>query len=895
LLLERSSGAPETATLIELYWILGRSSTLSGDPVSAARAFDRALEIATAAGQAIWLATTYSGLCMVHQMRGDLQESVRLARASVALLEDAGDPDLLSFTHNALGNALLAVCSWEEALVWYQQAAEWAEHAEDRARLSTTLGNMGLTHLNLGDWDLAEEYLERSLALARELGHAYSMELGYGNTGFLLTRRGALGEAGDSLHEAIALAQTCGDEWGLAVVLSNLGELEQLRGNVVVALEHYARSEQLMARVGCVDDLPELLRRRATSLLRLGRHAEALDSATRARGMASEMGNILEGANSSRVLAEIASSQGRGDEAARLCEEAIEKLEGIGAKYELGLALAARGRIGLAVGDSEEGGRFLKRAEQIFVELGARRDARIVQEELTQIDSGSIVPPSGLPEERQRLASLYKSSRSLAAAGSVESLLQELADISAANVHADTAAAVLLLPPDAATAAPSTICELRESPESLYSLVSSVLAERPEGDAAAVIRERSSGAGPLSRAKGIKCCVVAPMVAGGCTVGALYLDYRRRDGEFSDQDTRFLEALAAQGATAIENMQLRGRLEDEVEYLRWEVDGRCSFSNIIGQSLEMQRLYSVLQKVARSSVTVLIEGESGTGKELVARALHYDGPRKKARFVAQNCAALPEQLLESELFGHVRGAFTGALRDKTGLFEAADGGTFFLDEIADMPPSLQVKLLRVLQDGEVRRVGATDPTSVDVRIIAATNKSLEDEVKSGRFREDLYYRLNVVRLVMPPLRDRRDDIPLLAQHFLNKVSAGMDRPQTGFSDAAMDLLINYDWPGNVRELENEIERAVALSEPGAGITARVLSDRIRSVQVIVRPPRPGDRTSLKDLIDDVEKRVILQVLNEHNWNKSRTAEALGLSRQGLLKKIARLGLRPEEE
>ena len=378
-------------------------------------------------------------------------------------------------------------------------------------------------------------------------------------------------------------------------------------------------------------------------------------------------------------------------------------------------------------------------------------------------------------------------------------------------------------------------------------------------------------------------------------VGALYLDFRTRAGEFSEEDVRFLRALAVQAAILIENAQLRSKLRDEVESLRWVVDARHKFANIVGQSLSMQQLFTTLEKVARSSVTVLIEGESGTGKELVARAVHLNGPRKDERFVAQNCAALPEQLLESELFGHVRGAFTGAHRDKQGLFEAADGGTFFLDEIADMPPSLQVKLLRVLQEGEIRRVGATEHIDVDVRIIAATNKRLREEVKAGRFREDLFYRLNVVGVEMPPLRGRRDDVPLLAQHFLNRCCEAGGEPKRGFSDRAMDLLVNYDWPGNVRELENEIERAVALSDVGATITAECLSDRIRSVQVAIHPPKPGTRLSLKSMVADVEKRVIMQVLEENRWNKSRTAEALGLSRQGLLKKIDRFGLSRDKE
>ncbi len=309
---------------------------------------------------------------------------------------------------------------------------------------------------------------------------------------------------------------------------------------------------------------------------------------------------------------------------------------------------------------------------------------------------------------------------------------------------------------------------------------------------------------------------------------------------------------------------------------------------IIGRTPEMVEIHKLIGQVAATDAAVLIHGESGTGKELIARAIHYNSNRRERPFTAVNCAALPGDSLETELFG-------GGTPETPGRFEAARDGTMFLDEISESSLPVQGRILTIMEDGFYEHPRTRARSRVDVRVIAATGESLVSRMKEDLFRVDLFYRLKVVSVYIPPLRDRRDDIPLLAQHFLNKVTADMDRRPTGFSDAAMELLINYDWPGNVRELENEIERAVALSEPGAGITARILSDRIRSVQVVFRPPRPGDRTSLKDMIQDVEKRVIHQVLNENKWNKSRTAQALGLSRQGLLKKIARLGLVPDEE
>jgi Nif-specific regulatory protein len=835
---------------------------------------------------------------MVYQMSGRLEEMVELSEKCLATAELTGDARLTKLAYGAKGNALVAVCEWERSKEWYRDDIDATKETPSKKDQATSLVNLGRTHMYLGEWLSADGCFENAVALAREANCEYSLALGLGNSAILRMRMGALDEAAGRFREAIARAGVASDDCGLASTLSDLGELEHVRGNDQAALELFARSGELMDQSGAVDDLPELHRRKAESLMTLGRGAEARELAGAARSSAEEMGNRLEAANCLRVLGELSAEKGNSDEAIRLLEDAVERLQVLGAPYELNQTLQAHGRVLLGTGQRDAAVEKLAEAHDGFRRLGARRDARRAQEELAAA-TGQIAPgPGRLPDERERLATLYASSHSLSSAPSVEVLIQDLADIAAAAVPADSVAVVLLTPGREPVLASSSLCELLREDSDILSLVSPALSELRNREDAILLATPDTATPILAqalKAEGVRRLALVPLSLGERTVGALYLDYRTRDGAFSDEDVRFLRALATQAATLIENAQLRSKLTDEVESLRWVVDARHKFASIVGQSLSMQHLFTTLERVARTSVTVLVEGESGTGKELVARAIHLNGPRKDERFVAQNCAALPEQLLESELFGHVRGAFTGAHRDKLGLFEAADGGTFFLDEIADMPPSLQVKLLRVLQEGEIRRVGATDSIDVDVRIIAATNKRLRDEVESGRFREDLFYRLNVVGVNMPALRDRRDDIPLLAQHFLNKICEAAGEPQRGFTDRAMDLLVNYDWPGNVRELENEIERAVALSDVGATITAECLSDRIRSVQVAIHPPKPGTRLSLKNMVEDVEKRVIVQVLEENRWNKSRTAQALGLSRQGLLKKIARFGLSRDKE
>jgi two-component system, NtrC family, response regulator AtoC len=334
----------------------------------------------------------------------------------------------------------------------------------------------------------------------------------------------------------------------------------------------------------------------------------------------------------------------------------------------------------------------------------------------------------------------------------------------------------------------------------------------------------------------------------------------------------------------------REALRQEVSRLREEVGIQRRYREIIAKSPAMTRALEIAAKVARHPSPVLVTGESGTGKELIARLIHDESDRADAPFLPVNCGAIPENLLESELFGYVRGAFSGADRDKPGLFEVASGGTLFLDEIGDMPATLQVKLLRVLQESEIRRLGDTRSRDIDVRLVAATNKDLEEEIRAGTFRRDLYYRIAVVPIHLVPLRQRRDEIAVLVRHFIDRYNRKLRLDITGIDAEAMRLLLAYGWPGNVRELENTIERAMVLCE-GPGITAVDLQDGIRSpVPFLDGAELADDELSVKKHGEALERRLIRQALERTGGNKTRAAELLELSSRALLYKIRDYGL-----
>ena len=377
----------------------------------------------------------------------------------------------------------------------------------------------------------------------------------------------------------------------------------------------------------------------------------------------------------------------------------------------------------------------------------------------------------------------------------------------------------------------------------------------------------------LDKGNNLKYVLCLPLIIENKPVGAIYLERKDGFGPFTRENLELVIAISKPI-----NLILKNR-EEFQEIGEKSVELAKPFLG--GQSKTFRYILNLIDRVKNSDAPVFISGESGTGKELVAKAIHQNGARRNGKFVVVNCGAIPEFLLESELFGHVKGAFSGAVRDKPGLIEEAEGGTFFLDEIGDLSPHLQAKLLRLLQEKEIRRIGENKPRLINVRFISATNKNIEKEIERGNFREDLYYRLKIIAVELPPLRERREDLLFFLDHFLEKYSAEMRRERAYFSPRALELLMNYSWPGNIRELQNEIQRCLVFAEEDNFIKEECLSLKIN-------PHRECFTTSSYGFFQaraEFEKRFLNQALARWNSNRARTAEEIGLSRQGLFKLI----------
>jgi transcriptional regulator with GAF, ATPase, and Fis domain/tetratricopeptide (TPR) repeat protein len=597
---------------------------------------------------------------------------------------------------------------------------------------------------------------------------------------------------------------------------------------------------------------------RAADALERGKLAEAEGAARDAERTASDAGFLAYAARAAALLAEALERTGRGREAESAREAGAKRLGEAAARIENGAI--------------REG--FL--ARRVYAPLRRER-------------------PQPAGGEEGRLAALYEMIRALNSETDADALVESILELALRAVHATRGMILLRDERGDDPAAPFGVRFARnletETLADAESYSRSIVDAAQAGESLLVLDagrdERFRDVRSVSLF-GIRSLMCVPLRSRGRIVGTVYLDGREEGRLFTPDDLRFVEAFADHAALALENVRVRARLERRAQELQVAAETRTEYANLLGRSPAMQKVFDLLERVAATDLPVLILGESGTGKELVARAIHFRGPRRRRVFLSENCAALPESLLESELFGHVRGAFTGAERARPGLFEQADGGTLFLDEVGDMSPAMQARLLRVLEDGEVRRIGAERTVHVRVRVLAATNKDLRREVAAGRFREDLFYRLQVLTLELPALRERGGDIPLLARRFADAFAEERGRPPVRIEDDVLDLLERHRWPGNARELQNTIRRLSVMAGGGPITVGTVGSDPVLA-PVLLPSDRDGKAHSLT--LESGEREQIVRALRASGGSRIAAARLLGVSRATLYRKLAAHGIR----
>ncbi|MBL8783516.1 MAG: sigma 54-interacting transcriptional regulator [Deltaproteobacteria bacterium] len=826
---------------------------------------------------------------------------------------------------------------WTEALDTYRHALSLAEGLDARARIAQLAGNLGNLWRYLGETDRAETVLERGLAIARADKNRHLDAVITNLLGDVASDRGDLAKAEALFREAVAIAKDaqCRPEAieasvNLARVLIERFDIRAARE---VAEETLTATEAEGQRPMQIVSLALL-----ATIERRSSHEPArgtTPSDPRARVDAKTARQATPGALMESALA------------------GIEALKNADARWPIYLeaALAARDRDDLSA--AENWAREVRKVLQGQLDqvpaahrerFRARRDRRDAYRETASLVS--LTNSASRPDDKSARAlgwtRLLEVHKRLAQEHNVQRLLEYILDSAILLTGAERG---FLLLDDEGHKEGLEVKVARnldqENIRNKHMKISRGIARRVIATGEAVVtvdamedeRYREQLSVVDLRLRSILCL---PMAFRGKVLGAIYLDNRFRASAFADEDLRFMEAFADMAAIALDNARLvesleaqkkatdtakreveslASRLETELERRTRELEdtrimmiaerrqlAEHRFDDIIGTSAPMRRVFQMIERLRNTDIAVLVEGESGTGKELVARAIHFSGARRERPFVAVNCGAIPASLLESELFGHIRGAFTNATSDKKGLFEVAHTGTLFLDEIGEMPLEMQVKLLRVLQSGDIQKVGAVKQVTVDVRIVTATNRKLDEEVAAGRFREDLFYRLSVVPIVVPPLRERRDDIPLLVQHFIeaNKKS-GLGQVQS-ISKDALALLQRYAWPGNVRQLETVMKNASVFCDG----TVLYPQDFTSFPDIVGGGGGPGgttpnDKTDATSLslsgrtLADLERLAIVQALKDNKGNKKKTAEQLGIDRRTLYNKLASYGIAIESD
>jgi Nif-specific regulatory protein len=881
----------------------------------------------------------------LYAARGDFRRAERLIRRGLRVSEGVGDEVLALRLRNNLGNVLWKTGRFDLARDLYTRNLAFYERTNDVWGQLFALNNLGILECSRGNWMAAREPLTRSIEVTRRLGAReteVTQRLNLGEAEEILghwpraqrhleralrlledtpehpdrlavlaqlasldRKRGRSAEAERRAREALAGAEAVGDPDLLAHCHLQIGLIEKDRDNLEAAGSHLKRALELAEEAGIRQMLARVHVSLADRALRDGELETAGRHAAEARRRVEETGDRFSEAKLLVVEARIASARDDVDGAERLFSEGVRLLEELETPYEHARSLY---EWGLRTWNVDTALRRLRRALAGFERLGAETESRRAAGALERI------------REHQRFSMgrgassvLYEVGKVINSTLDLQEVLSRTMDLVLERLGAERGMIVLSdrLTKELEVAVARNIGDSggddgKEGQKLSESVVRRVIETREPILAVDALTDGRFAGSESIVARHILSILCVPLAIRDRLAGAIYVDHRESRHLFGQNDLEFLLAFADQAAIAIENARLfseldasRLRLKEENESLRNEILSSHNLGSMIGKSRPIVELKQMIEKVAQSSSTVLIRGESGTGKGLVARILHSISPRRQAPFIHFNCAALPETLVESELFGHEKGAFTGASGQKPGRFELANHGTIFLDEIGKVSMSVQSKLLRVVEEKEFERVGGTRTLQADVRVIAATNLEIEDAIQRNEFREDLYYRLNILPIVLPPLRQRKEDIPYLVQHFLAKVSRDQGRPFKELDPAVLEVFYGYDWPGNVRELEAAVHRAFVLSSSDVLTTDDFgwIALQVKGRAVAQPPDAPGLSATVRlseggyeEALERYDRQLIAAGLAQTNGRIRETARLLGIARNTLRAKMKRYGL-----
>lgn len=872
------------------------------------------------------LAAINNNLAVLYMFQSDWEKSEQYFLASLTLEQEHYNLNGISVCYNNLGGLMDDKGDPQKSLMYLEEALKLQIMLNEPYNITNIYNNIGVTLMDQKEYDKAEDALKKSLQTAIDFGFYRNIVASLNNLGGLYFKKGDWAQSISLYEQAIEKSQDNNFNEGLLRSFNNLGEVYEKQNELNLAYDLYFKGLELLPRVSDDYIKAELYGNLGSLLTKLHKFKEAysylvesLDffKSINARAQIVEgfqkqayyfiltrnyesadyyLNQALKMATEQNLQFEIGKvhylrallERKNLDAAKEHLHNAIEIFVETANSYELSQANYELAGVLFELKEWESALQILKNNKKILEQYGS---IKLLEQNdiLTQkISREYSVQMKDAKFEENLLNQFYEITQKLNTITDLDVLIEQslasLVEISEAD------GGILCL---------HTSGSVPDSWD--YKIFSNFSTDHKSYDPFMNLCTRVYQENTVQNFKqpnfapSYNNLVAIPLSIRKNVLGAVLLFCKTGSHYFTERIVNLVSALANQAIVIIENVR-SASLEKTHASIREQLNSGNLYANIIGTSPEMLKIFEIIEKVKDAPTTVLLEGPSGTGKELIARALHYSSNRSGKAFVAQYCGALPETLLESELFGHVKGSFTGAAYDKKGLFEIADGGTFFLDEIADISQSTQAKLLRFLQEGEIKRVGSTRTEKVNVRVICATNVSLEDKVKSGEFRLDLYYRLNVIRIEVPPLSRRTGDIPLLAIHLLDKYNQRMGKSVQGFTDEAMKTLEQYEWPGNVRQLENEIERAVTFVENGSFIKSSDLSEEVRRyIQNRQTISLLTEHKTLRDAMEELERKMILEAMETHAWNQTQAARELGISRQGLIQKLKRFNLDKDED